>query len=115
LVLVATITERYVRPMKRVVAAALGLALASLSLASGCALTCSANDQKLAQLQRGMSYDDASRVMGCPGAVVSEYTPTTGDYATVEYNGPSSLFMRTRLDFMQGRLLYFTTEPRAGL
>jgi hypothetical protein len=101
--------------MRSAVAAAVGLALAALSLAPGCALTCSANDQKLAQLQRGMSYEEASRVMGCPGSVVSEYTPTTGDYATVEYNGPNSLFTRTRLDFMEGRLLYYTTEPRAGL
>jgi hypothetical protein len=101
--------------MRWVVAVPFGLALASVLPTSGCALTCSANDQKLAQLQRGMSYDEASRVMGCPGEVVSEYTPTTGDYATVEYNGPSSLFMRTRLDFMQGRLLYYTTESRAGL
>jgi hypothetical protein len=99
--------------MKRVIAVTLGLA--SISLVSGCALSCAANDQKLAQLQRGMSYDEASRIMGCPGSVVSEYTPTTGDYATVEYNEPSSLFMRTRLDFMQGRLVYYTTESRAGL
>jgi hypothetical protein len=101
--------------MKCATAALVGLALAVLSLTSGCAMTCSANDQKLAQLQRGMTYDEASRVMGCPGSVVSEYTPTTGDYATVEYNGPSSLFMRTRLDFLQGRLLYYTTEPRGAL
>jgi len=92
-----------------------GLVLASLSLASGCALTCSANDRNLSELRRGMSYDEASRVMGCQGSVASEYTPTTGDYAIVEYNGPYSLFMRTRLDFLQGRLLYFTTEPRGAL
>jgi hypothetical protein len=101
--------------MRWVVALPFGLAVAPVLLTSGCALTCSANDHKLAQLQRGMSYDEASRVMGCPGEVVSEYTPTTGDYVTVEYSGPTSLFMRTRLDFMQGRLLYYTTEPRAGL
>jgi hypothetical protein len=101
--------------MRCAIAAALGLAVASLSLTSGCALTCSASDQKLAELRRGMTYGEASQVMGCPGWVVSDYTPTTGDYATVEYNGPSSLFMRTRLDFLQGKLLYYTTEARGGL
>jgi hypothetical protein len=100
--------------MRCAVAAAVGLALAALALTSGCAATCSAKDQTLGQLQRGMSFDEASRVMGCPGSVVSEYTPTTGDYATVEYNGPNSLFMRTRLDFMQGKLLYYTTDSRFG-
>jgi hypothetical protein len=104
--------------MKGTIAALACAALAALSLAlaSGCASTCSASDQKLAQLQRGMSYDEASRVMGCAGSVVSQATPTTGEYATAEYNGPdSSLFVRTRLDFMQGQLLYYTTESRYGL
>jgi len=78
-------------------------------------MTCSATDQKLSQLQRGMTYDETSRVMGCRGSVVSEYAPTVGDYATVEYDGPSSLFMRTRLDFLEGKFLYYTTQSRAGL
>jgi hypothetical protein len=101
--------------MRCVVAAAVGLALAALSLTSGCASTCSANDQKLGQLQRGMSYDEATRVMGCPGSVVADFGPASGDYTAVEYNGPTSpLFMRTRLDFMQGKLLYYSTDSRFG-
>jgi|APThiThiocy_cv2_1041547.scaffolds.fasta_scaffold48354_2 hypothetical protein len=78
-------------------------------------MSCSATDQKLSQLQRGMSYDETSHVMGCRGSVVSEFTPTTGDYATVEYDGPNSLFTRTRLDFLQGKFQYYTTGSRAGL
>ena len=101
--------------MKGSIAALASLALGMLSLTSGCTANCSASDQKLGQLQRGMSYDETARIMGCAGSVVSEATPASGDYASVEYNGPdSSLFMRTRLDFMHGTLLYYTTDSRFG-
>lgn len=92
------------------------LAVSAGMLVSGCAATCGANPQKLAALQRGMSYDETSRVMGCPGQLVSEYSPLSGDYATVEWSGPDSkIFKRTRIDFLDGKLLYYTTENRGAL
>ena len=72
--------------------------------------------QKLASLQRGMTYAETSRVMGCPGQLVSEQSPLSGDYATVEWSGPDSIFFkRTRIDFLEGKLLYYTTENRGAL
>jgi hypothetical protein len=92
------------------------LAVSAGMLVSGCAATCGANPQKLASLQRGMSYAETSRVMGCPGQLVSEYSPTSGDYATVEWSGPDSIFFkRTRIDFLDGKLLSYTTENRGAL
>jgi hypothetical protein len=92
------------------------LAVSAGMLVSGCAATCGANPQKLASLQRGMTYAETSRVMGCPGQLVSEYSPLSGDYATVEWNGPDSMFFkRTRIDFLDGKLLYYTTENRGAL
>jgi hypothetical protein len=92
------------------------LAVSAGTLVSGCAATCGANPQKLASLQRGMTYAETSRVMGCPGQLVSEYSPLSGDYATVEWNGPDSIFFkRTRIDFLEGKLLSYTTENRGAL
>jgi hypothetical protein len=84
-------------------------------LLAGCAAQCGASAEKLAELRRGMSYEETSRIMGCSGSVVTEYGPETGDYATVEWNGPSSFFTRTRMDFLYGKLLSYTTEPRGAL
>lgn len=91
-----------------------GLAAASM-LASGCASTCSANPEKLAALQRGMSYAEATRVMGCEGLVISPHDPSSGEVSTVEWNGPGSILAATRLDFRDGQLLYYTTRTRGGL
>jgi hypothetical protein len=82
---------------------------------SGCAMQCGATPEKLAKLQRGMSYEETSGIMGCPGTTVSEFGSTAGDYSTVEWNGPdSALFIRTRIDFLDGKLLSYTTETRGA-
>ena len=96
--------------------AAVGTYLVAGTLVSSCAATCGVNPQKLAELQRGISYAETSRIMGCPGQLVSEQSPMSGDYATVEWNGPDSIFFkRTRIDFLEGKLLYYTTENRGAL
>jgi hypothetical protein len=92
------------------------LAVSAGILVSGCAATCEANPQKLALLRRGMSYDETAAVMGCPGQLVSEQSPLSSDYATVEWNGPDSIFFkRTQIDFLYGKLLSYTTENRGAL
>ena len=92
------------------------LAVGAGVLVSSCAATCGANPQKLALLRRGMSYDETTAVMGCPGQLVSEQSPLSGDYATVEWNGPDSIFFkRTQIDFLYGKLLSYTTENRGAL
>jgi hypothetical protein len=92
------------------------LAVSVGMLVSSCAATCGANAQKLALLQRSMSYDQTVAIMGCQGQLVSEYSPTSGDYATVEWNGPDSIsFRRTRIDFLYGKLLSYTTENCGAL
>jgi hypothetical protein len=92
------------------------LAVSAGVLVSGCAATCGANPQKLALLRRGMSYDETAAVMGCPGQLLSEQSPLSGDYATVEWNGPDSIFFkRTQIDFLYGKLLSYTTENRGAL
>jgi len=95
--------------------AAVSISIAACLSLSACAITCGADSQKLASLRRGMTYEEASRVMGCPGTTVSKYGPRTGDYATVEWTGPGTLFSRTQVDFLDGKLLSYTTESRGAL
>ena len=98
------------------VPAAMAIAMTAAFLASGCALSCSASPQKLSALRRGMTYAETSQVMGCPGTAVTAGNPATNGYAIVEWNGPESLvFRRTRIDFQDGKLLSYTTEPRGAL
>ena len=86
------------------------LVLAAASSTTGCASSCSATADKLAALKRGMSYDEATGVMGCPGTHV-----THDDISTVEWDGPDrGVVSRTQLDFRDGRLLSFTTGNRGG-
>jgi hypothetical protein len=83
---------------------------------SGCASSCSASPHKLALLQRGMTYDEAVQVMGCPGTVLTGPSPASGEFSTVEWNGPEQFFFkRTQLDFLEGKLLSYTTDRRGGL
>ena len=99
-------------------ATGMGVAAAILlgTLVSGCAVQCGSNPDKLAALRRGMTYADASKIMGCPGAQVSVNGPDSGEASTMEWDGPESIvFMRTQLDFLDGRLLFFTTTARGGL
>ena len=90
-------------------------AVGSDILISGCAGQCTANSEKLAALRRRMSYEETSMVMGCPGVQVSANNPNSGEPSTVEWNGPESMiFMRTQIDFLDSRLLSYTTVSRGG-
>jgi hypothetical protein len=95
-------------------AASLVVAVGAAILVSGCASQCGADSEKLAALRRGMSYAETSQIMGCPGALVSAASPDSGEASTVEWNGPQSIFMRTQLEFLDGRLLFFTTSSPSG-
>jgi hypothetical protein len=99
--------------MRRLATGLVG-AVGSAILMAGCAGQCGANTEKLAELQRGMSYQETSKIMGCSGALVSANSPDSGEASTVEWNGPDSIFMRTQIEFLEGRLLYFTTSSRTG-
>lgn len=100
----------------RVAAAGSVLALGLTVLLTGGAVACQANAEKLASLRRGMSYDETAQVMGCLGKVVTQSSPDSGDYAIVEWDGPGSmLFTRTRIGFLDGKLLSFTTDKRGAL
>ena len=97
--------------MTRLASASLLLVLAAASSTTGCASSCSATADKLAALKRGMSYDEATQVMGCSGTQVSH----TDEASTVEWDGPErGLASRTQLDFRDGHLLSFTTGNRGG-
>ena len=96
--------------MKALPLVSLLLVLAAAASTTGCASSCSATPDKLAALKRGMSYDEATGVMGCPGTQV-----THDDISTVEWNGPDrGVVSRTQLDFRDGHLLSFTTGNRGG-
>lgn len=87
-----------------------------LGALSGCASGCGASPEKLAALRRGMSYDETTRIMGCQASVVAGGVPTGAGYSIVEWDGPSSrIFDRTRIDFLDGKLLSYSTELRGAL
>jgi hypothetical protein len=97
--------------MKLLPFASLLVVLAACASTTGCASSCSATPDKLASLKRGMSYDEATQVMGCSGTQVSH----ADDLSTVEWDGPDrGLVSRTQLDFRDGHLLSFTTGNRGG-
>jgi len=87
------------------------------ALAGGCAMTtCASTPQKLSLLRRGMTYEETAQVMGCTGMPVSTTSVASGEFATVEWDGPSPrVFTGTQVDFLDGRLLSFTTARRGGL
>jgi hypothetical protein len=87
--------------------------IAASSLAAGCASTCGANADKLGALQRGMSSQQASAIMGCPGSTLS--LPDNDGITTLEWTGPGSLLTVTDLDFRDDRLLYYTSRSKYGL
>jgi len=91
-----------------------GLAAAASVLLSGCAGSCGATSDKLAALQRGMSYEETTRIMGCSGSLVSPQGPASDEVSTIEWNGPGSILMATQLDFLDNRLLFYTTHARGG-
>ena len=90
--------------------------LASASALSGCAVGCGATSDRLASLRRGMSYDEAATIMGCPGSLMTENSPASGAFATVEWSGPDSrVFSWTQIDFLDGKLLSYSTGRRSAL
>jgi hypothetical protein len=90
------------------------VAAAAMLDLSGCATACTANVDKLASLQRGMSYQEATRIMGCPGRPVAREGSDPG-VQSIEWEGPGpNLFMSTELDFLDDKLLYYTTRSRSG-
>ncbi len=92
------------------------LVMAGGVLAAGCASSCASTPEKLSQLRRGMTYDETVRTMGCAGEPASQAKVASGEFATVEWNGPGSpVSARTQMDFQDGRLLSFTTGRRYGL
>jgi hypothetical protein len=101
--------------MLRVTVAGAVLTMIGCALLSGCGATCGANPEKLAALRRGMNYEETSRIMGCPGTVVSPRGPLPGEHSTVEWSGPAPyLSYRTQIDFLDDKLLSYTTEQRGG-
>ena len=102
--------------MRRSTSVRICLLAAIASLATGCATYCSATDAKLSKLQRGMTYAETAEVMGCNGWQVSRASVASGDFATVEWDGPGPRpSPRAQMDFQDGRLLSFTTGRRFGL
>jgi hypothetical protein len=102
--------------MWRSAAVGMSLVVCAGGLVSGCAATCGANPQKLSELRRGMNYGETAEIMGCQGKLVSPHDPASGEFSTVEWDGPQSRFFNnTQLDFLDGRLLSYTTGSRGGL
>jgi hypothetical protein len=101
--------------MPRLAPASLMLLFAVASSTSGCASSCSATPGKLAALQRGMSYSEATTVMGCSGMQLTPNGPEPAEVSTVQWLGPDrGLVSRTELDFRDGRLLSFSTGNAGG-
>ena len=94
----------------------LRLALVMLALELGsCSTTCSSSDQKLGRLSPGMSYDDVSAIMGCQGRLVRGSLEPGNAYAMTEWPGPRSLlFHQTDMLFLDGRLLWYDSQPAPG-
>jgi hypothetical protein len=88
-----------------------GVAVIAAGLASGCSSSCGATAEKLAALQRGITYQQSAAIMGCAGAPVAAEDAA---FSRFEWHGPSSLFTATELDFHDDRLLYYTTRSRSG-
>ncbi|HLG45078.1 MAG TPA: hypothetical protein VKY24_02465 [Reyranella sp.] len=92
------------------------LVLAGALAQGGCAVSCGATPERLASLRRGMSYDETAAVMGCPGGLVTDRSPLTGEFAIVEWSGPASrVFSWTQIDFLDGKLLSYSTGRRGAL
>jgi cobalt-zinc-cadmium resistance protein CzcA len=86
-----------------------GLAAAASVLMSGCAATCGANPDKLAALQRGMSYEETTRIMGCSGSLVSPQGPASGEVSTIEWTGPGTIVVVGGM--LLAPLLFLTVLP----
>ena len=94
-----------------------GIALAGAAILSlsGCATPCSATAEKLASLQRGMSYQETAAIMGCSGKAQSPGRSQESQVSVVEWEGPGpDWFMSTELEFVDDKLLFYTTRSRSG-
>src|SRR5215471_18982870 len=89
-------------------------ALGVLALLPACTSTCTATDEKLALLRRGMSQAEAAGIMGCAGSLVAP-AGTDADVSSLEWRGPGTVVMATQLDFQHDRLLYYVTRAKGGL
>src|ERR1700739_1076868 len=89
-----------------------GLAVAPGVLVSGCGGARGATSDKLAALQRGMSYEETSAIMGCPAQTIARHQDD--GVKTMEWTGPGSIVTATDLDFRDDRLLYYTTRSKSG-
>jgi hypothetical protein len=98
----------------------LHLAVAGLALVigggmGGCSAGCISNDQKLARLAPGMSYDEVSAVMGCQGRLVRGSLEGGNAYAIAQWPGPTSLLLRqTDMLFFDRRLLWYDSRSAPG-
>lgn len=91
--------------------ALVSLIAAGVALAGCSPLGCEVSQDKLAQLKLGMSRDEASSLLGCPGKQVSQ----NGSFATVEWSGPQTLSLsRFYVVFLDGRVYTTATEKRGG-
>ena len=90
--------------------------LLCLAASAGCSsLSCGADQRKLAQLREGMSYQEVSQLMGCPGENVSKHGLDANEFATMEWAGPDSLlFSRTHVVFYDRKLFSVMTYKRGG-
>ena len=89
-------------------------ALGALAVLPACTSTCTATDEKLAMLRRGMSQAEVVGVMGCAGNPVAP-ARTDDDVSSLEWRGPGTMVMATQLDFQHDRLLYYVTRAKGGL
>src|SRR5262245_32956144 len=87
-----------------------------LCLTTSCSsLSCGADQYKLAELREGMTYEEVSKLMGCPGNRISEHGLEPDEYATIEWAGPDSLlFSRTHVVFFDRKLTSVMTYARGG-
>ncbi len=92
------------------------ISLLPLIALAGCtSMSCGTDDEKLARLKPGMTRDEMSTMLGCPGTPVSESGKSPGRFTTVVWNGPGSLAMaRTYVVFLDDRLYNYTIEKRGG-
>jgi hypothetical protein len=87
-----------------------------LAMIAGCSsLSCGADHGKLARLHEGMSYEEVSKLMGCPGTRISKHGLDPDEFSTIEWAGPDSLlFSRTHVVFFDRKLFSVMTYARGG-
>ncbi|MBL6618278.1 MAG: hypothetical protein ISP45_30000 [Reyranella sp.] len=96
--------------------AACGALFSALTLvaAAGCSPVCGATPERLAALQRGMSYQETSAIMKCDARSMT--APGAQGLARAEWNGrgPDLTMTVTEIEFLDGALLYYNTRSESG-